>query len=316
MRNKAQVLIISLWILAILGMLAVSTGHRVSLALRLSRYQKDRLNSIYLAKAGVNVAIVELKNDDPAVDSLIDKWADNEEKFNKILVGDNQNEFASVSQIIDEERKININTAPLELLTELLDYAGAADPQDLANNICAWRGDVGASIPDYQPLEYNNKGNKFSNIEELMLVKDFTEDEFNAVKNLISVYPHDGDCKINVNTAPRVVLEILMNTYVKKLQQRNIPIENPDGLLDAMIEFRDKGGIFTDVNLEAGLEQLSDQQKNILSDPVDGLKSKICVNSNYFRIFSQGNLSNSKLTHGIECVFDRSNNQVIYWHEN
>jgi len=60
MRKNGQVLIISLWILVILAMLSVSIGHRVSMALRLSRYQKERLMAGYLAKAGINIAIGEI----------------------------------------------------------------------------------------------------------------------------------------------------------------------------------------------------------------------------------------------------------------
>jgi type II secretory pathway component PulK len=316
MRKKAQVLIISLWILVILAMLTVGIGHRVSVALRLSRYQKERLKSAYLAKAGINIAINELQKDDPNTDSLKDNWVVDLEKFKKILLGENINEFAAVNSIVDEESKININTAPLELLTELLNSTGAVNPDELANNICAWRGDTGVLIPDYQPLGYNNKGKQFSNAEELMLVKGFTEDIYNSLKEFITVFAQEGESKININTATKEVLEILMNAYVKRLQERNIPMNNPQGLLEAVIDFRNKDGIFTDVNIESGLEGLTGEQKNILNDPVDGLKNKITVKSNYFRIVSEGNISTSKLKHKIECVFDRQNKKIISWHEN
>ena len=290
MRNKAQVLIISLWILAILALLSVSIAHRVSLGLRLSRYQKERLKAAYLAKAGINIAIAEIEKD--------------------------KNEFSADTKVVDEESKIDINTAPQELLSELLNTMGAANPLELANNICAWRGDTGVAIPDYQVLGYGNKGKKFSNIEELMLVKDFTGDIYNSIKEFVTVYPQDGESRININTAPRTVLEILMNTYVKRLQERNIPIENPQGLLEAIINFRNNGGIFTDENIDSILEKLSAEQKNILNDPVDGLKNKITVKSDYFLIVSEGKINTVKLKHVIECVFDRQNNKIVFWHEN
>ena len=316
MRKKAQVLIISLWILVILAMLTISIGHRVSLALRLSRYQKERLKAAYLAKAGINIAIVEIEKDGPNTDSLKDKWADNLEKFEKISLDNNKNEFATVSSVTDGERKININTAPQELLVELLNSVRAVSALELANNICAWRGDTGVTIPDYQALGYANKGKKFSNIEESMLIKGFTEDIYNSLKEFVTAYPQEGESRININTAPKEVLEILLNTYVKKLQERNIPIENPEALLAAIIDFRNKDGIFTDINIESGLESLSDQQKNILNDPVDGLKNKITFKSNYFCIISEGKINTSKLKHKIECVFDRGGHKIIYWHEN
>jgi len=316
MKTKAQVLIISLWILAILAVLSVSIGHRVSMSLRLSRNHKERLQALYLAKAGINIAIGEIGKDDASYDSLKDSWVENHEKFDKILFDDVKNEFATVTQIVDEERKININTAARELLVELLNYTGIVNPDELANNICAWRGDSGITIPDYQPLGYENKGGQFSNIEELMLVKGFTEDDFNSIKDMITIYPLAGEARININTASRSILEILMNTYAKKLLERGVPIQDSTGLLESIIEFRNKGGIFSDVNIESAMERLSDEQKNILNDSVDGLKNKITVKSNYFRIIAQGQIRASKPQRKIECVFDRSTKKIVFWQEN
>ncbi len=164
-------------------------------------------------------------------------------------------------------------------------------------------------------MGYDNKGKKFSNIEELILVKGFSEDIYNSLQGLVTAYPKDHESRININTATRTVLELLMNTYVKKLQERNIPIENPQGLLEAIIDFRNNGGIFRDENIDSILEKLSAEQKNILNDPVDGLKNKITAKSNYFLIVSEGKINTLKLKHVIECLFDRQNNKIVFWHE-
>lgn len=328
--KKAQVLIISVWILSVLAFLAVVTGRRVSLALRLSRYQTDRLKAIYLAKAGINRAIAEIKKDDISCDSLKDKWADNKGDFEIITLGENQDGFATVSYtakedgreeavfgVVDEERKININTAPRELLIELLDTAGVSNSAEIADNICAYRGDIGVPLPGYQDLGYLNKANKFCNIEELTQVLGVTADIYGSFKELITVYPADGAGRVNVNTASKKVLEILINTSFKKLQEGSIPVENPAGLLEGIMDFRNKeNGVFTDTNLESNLDGLSNSQKNILNDPTDGLKNKICVQSDYFRIASSGNIRASKLKRKIDCVFSRSNSKITYWHEN
>ena len=154
MTKKAQVLVVSLWILATLTILAVGIGHRVSMALRLSRYQRDKFKALYLARAGLNRAIAELEKDTTNdYDTLNESWVNNEEAFKRIVLNDNQSEFATVSYgtldeysnpktvygVVDEERNININTAPKELLVELLDKKGISNPSDIANNICAWR---------------------------------------------------------------------------------------------------------------------------------------------------------------------------------
>ncbi len=44
----------------------------------------------------INIAIGEIEKDDQSYDSLKDKWSDNTEKFEKISLDNNQNEFASI----------------------------------------------------------------------------------------------------------------------------------------------------------------------------------------------------------------------------
>ncbi|MBI5144843.1 MAG: hypothetical protein HZA27_01505, partial [Candidatus Omnitrophica bacterium] len=51
MVKKGSVLIISLWILAILVVFAVSLAQRAAASLRLARYQRDGLKAYLLAKA-------------------------------------------------------------------------------------------------------------------------------------------------------------------------------------------------------------------------------------------------------------------------
>ena len=54
LRNKqGAVLVVSLWILIILVLLAVSAGRRVSIALKLLRYHLNRTQAFYLAQAGI-----------------------------------------------------------------------------------------------------------------------------------------------------------------------------------------------------------------------------------------------------------------------
>lgn len=160
MNKRGQVIIIILWILVILTVLAVTIGHRVSLALRLSRYQRDSLKAYSLAKGGINLAIAVLEEDGkkdtqgaPGYDAPDEPWADNEQKFKNISLGSDKDEFATVYYVdkaggreeikygvTDEERKININTADKDLLKALLGECGVANPEDLAKNILFWRG--------------------------------------------------------------------------------------------------------------------------------------------------------------------------------
>ena len=202
MDRKGQVIILSLWILIILTALAISLGHKVSMALRTSGYQKNRLQALYLAKAGLNRAISEINNDStPDFDGTKDNWADNKEVFGKISFSQAEDEYASVNYQVseneqtntvfgarDEERKININTAPRELLEKLLSANGASNAPELSNSICAWRGGAGPeiTIPDYKEAGYSNKGALFSSLEELILVQGMDKGLLNKIKDLVT----------------------------------------------------------------------------------------------------------------------------------
>ena len=69
--NKGSILITTLWIIAILSLLAMGIGFRSSLEVRLSKYNMDKLQAQYLAKAGIEKARERLLNDGhPDYDTL------------------------------------------------------------------------------------------------------------------------------------------------------------------------------------------------------------------------------------------------------
>lgn len=293
MDKKAQTLIIGLWILVILTMLALSIGHSVSMSLRLNAYQKNKLKAICLAKAKMNKAIVELENDTNNYDALNESWAE-EAKFG----------------IVDEERKININTAPKGLLVKFLERMGVGSALDIANNICAWRGDTGVTIPDYTELGYSNKGNKFTNKEKLTLVKDIDEDIYGRLEDSITVFGND---KVNINTVSPENLEILVEYCIKELENRGVTERNPEDLIYRIIDLRQTSIVFTSASdLEESLGDLSSHAgpRNILNE----LYQLIGFESSCFYIVSSGKI-NGNLAVTVTCIFDRSNKKIIYWHE-
>jgi len=324
--KKAQVLVISLWILALLTMLAVSLGYRVPLAAKLSGYQKDKTKALYLAKAGINRAIAELEKDSNTYDALNEPWADNKEIFEKIFFGTKQNEFASVSYpgrenaeekinfgALDEERKININTAPKALLNELLKIEDIAGPESIANNICAWRGDTGGGveIPDYAELGYSNKNNKFTNKEELILVQGIEQETYDKISGLITVW---GSGRVNLNTASKEILDILVEYCVKQLEKNNIAQRNPQNLVDKIMDLRSKDIVFVSAaDLESKLSDLAalPGPRNILNE----LYNITAFKSSCFYIASNGKI-NDNTVYAIECVFAKDTGKIIYWHEN
>jgi len=291
---KAQTSLFTIWILIILATLAVSIGHRVSLSLHLSNYQQEKLNAFYLARAGVNRSIFEIINDKtPDYDSLNDNWANNKEVFEKITLSKNNNEFSVVSHqdtfgVIDEERKININTASDDLLSALLE--GSQDYNDtLLKDIHIWRGDIAptlqADIDEYK----NFKKAPFSNPEELVVVLEYfyrkmglinyaetAQKVFENIKDSITIYTFGSGQEININTVAGETLLIIANAKAITPEQKDSIIS----LVGKIISLRNKLGHFKSIedivipDLAAGsAEESLFNKDNTLNDYVSKEKS-------------------------------------------
>ncbi len=314
--KKAQVSVISFWILTILTILAVSIAHRVSFGLKLSQYHKDKLKASYLAKAGVNRAIAEIINDKtPGYDSLADNWAENEEVFKKIVLSENQNEFAAVSYVAkegkeeqikygvqDQERKININTASKELLTSLFELSSISDAENKASYTLIWRGDIEDDKKNYENLGLKCKSNKFVNIEELTLVKDISMEEFQKLKDMITVH---SDGPVNINTVTPIALNLLTRAIAKKF---SIEQNFSESVANKIIELRDKNGYFKEKN-DISIMLTGDDETNIFNNLIDS----VIFQSNNFSIEVCGFVG--KIKSKITAVYNRKDNNILYWHE-
>ena len=274
---------------------------------------------MYLAKAAINLAIREIANDQtPNYDGLKDNWADNEDVFKKITCNGEPDEFAAIGYdiekggqietvfgLVDEERKININTAPKDLLIELLSKIGAANPIDIANNICAWRVDDDVSAPDYGDLGYVNKGAKFRNIAELIMVKDIDEATYIKLKDLITVW---GNGKININTASVKILEILVE-YCKKKTGKE-----PQDLTERIQALREAGIFFVspdDLKTKLGTPSpLSQDQAKIIEEA----SNMAVFKSSCFCSIANGTIKNH-IFFSLQCIYNRDQNKIVYWHE-
>lgn len=332
---------ITLWILVILTILAVSIGHRVSLALRVSRYQQDRLKAYCLARAGTQRAIVELENDkNEEYDSLSDTWSTgidpltNRQFFENIEIQEGSGETFSLkypyekdsySCMMDEESKININTASEQLLLTLFKELNMADAdaQQLTNDIRIWRGDneprLGADAAYYR----NFKKKPFVVPEEIIVIlENFyqnksednyqrkAQDMFEVIRYLITTYPYEGDAKININTASERVLTILAKSVADPAEEQFV-----DGLITKIINFRrgDKGPFKEGVALSdfKNNELRDDKGQNIFGDMAG---SFLTVQSNYFAIGSTGNAG--RISRKITAIYNRRDKKIVYWREN
>lgn len=313
-KKNGAILITTLWILAVLSVLAIGIGFRVSIEARLSKYNMDRLKAEYCAKAGILKAQEMLSKNSKDYDSIrecgitlpIDK--DIKSVFTERL-GDGafevsyDEEGVNYCGMMDEERKININKADEPLLVSLLGKGN----EDAAASIMNWRGAArmpgrGAWDDDYKSLTppYECKHANFSCIEELMLVKEMTPELFESIKDYITVYGDDG--KININTATKRVM--LACGLGENLVANIINIRNGS---DKIAGTKDDG-LVQDITPEAM------EKWDITTDERNALNN-FTLKSNYFRIESKGAIDKSKISVKIVCVAKKGDKQLKYYRE-
>ena len=116
--NSGSVLILALWALCVLSILAVGLGGIVSQEINVSSYFQNKPKARYLAEAGIKRAQNIIKADENVYDSLNEAW---DAALKDVALGDGVYNVT----IVDEERKININTASSKTLERLFLVTGA-----------------------------------------------------------------------------------------------------------------------------------------------------------------------------------------------
>lgn len=343
MNKKASVLIIILWILVILTMLAVSTGHRLSLGLKLNKYQRDGIKAFYLARAGLNLAVSELNKDN----SVNGSWLSDESLFKKVTLTGNQDEYASVSYTakdpasgedkiiygaVDEESRINVNRidpAGQNQLTELFIYCGMSPTEaaDLSGTAVDWidenqdrfSGGTEDTIFKNKPLDRK---------EELLVIMEYyfktksydspqerARNLYEAANDLITVY---GQRSININTVNRDVLSIVLKALASD-DEKDRAVTVTDAIINLRQErlmqhpldvpFKDAASmdlVFNDPPSDALLDKLKDGSVSTFGNPT------------YFLIRAAGYCGKS--VKNITAVYNRNvsggSSGFVYWHEN
>ncbi len=347
-KNKGSILILTLSILAVLAILSLNLGFgiRQKLIFLQQMDSKDKLH--FIAEAGVKRGIVELRKYDfnsAGFSCLNESWSSNVLGFKEIRVGEGtftigcnsySNDFGDFYEeavnveievkapigygIIDEERKININTAEAEIFKRLFQnivYLDEEPSTELAYCIIDWRDEdsnfqhptYGAEDSYYGNLKhpYKAKNAKYEILEELLLVKGMNIEIFDRIKNYLTVF---GEGKININTAPKEALSSLGLS---------------DGLINKILSFRygaDLEEATSDDNIFTSYSKIIAELKEIFplsSSEVAQLeilisKGKLTTISQNFMIKSTAKLDNRDITYTIVAIVD-SEGRIKYWQE-
>lgn len=312
-QSQGMVLIIALWALFFLGALALAIAAYVRPQLELAGRIKDSTSVHFLAQAGVKRAMAQINNGTgTTVDTLKEFIPSASFDFTSQGLTDGGYKY----ELVDEERKININTAPYKVLERLFEIMIQLDHQQAGNIAAAildWRESGenprknGAKSNYYQTLSpsYPCKDGPFDVLEELLLVKGMTPDIFKSIKDEITIY---GAGSVNINTADISVLEALGISVAlanKIIIFRNgndgIPATGDDNI------FVNEGNI---VNILASAQKLTQDEVNQLANLVgEGL---LCVRSDNFRGISYGKNIRDSMT--IDFVFSRDGS-IRFWRE-
>ncbi len=246
--NRGSILILVLWSLGLLTVFALYLGLGVRQRLDFLLRVETRSKLYNIAEAGVKRAIAQIGNfnKESAFVLLRDSWSNSESVFYEIPVldgsftvgypykegdlyakGSEADKPGMVYGAADVMSRLNINSASLQELSRLIEYAAEVDrynAEQIASCIIDWRDEDNLSLPNgaedkyYHSLRfsYDCKDAPFENIEELCYVKGMNRNIFLKIKPYITVH---GSGRVNVNTAfgPTLYALGLSDSVVSKI---------------------------------------------------------------------------------------------------
>lgn len=287
---KGVISIFILWAVFISLLIAIGVGYRARLELKSANFNRDKLECRILTWNGLHQAFQILKRDSEidSVDSLNDNWC---------FPFDYQAQSGVCHvEVIDEERKININSVSLSLLARVFG-------SDFAQSLVDWRDE------DEEPfLEYPYRNAPLRSLYELRYVKggeNLKPEQINRAGELFTIY---GDGKLNINTVSGEVFDLIMTAY---------GLEN---IKEDIWRVRESGLYFTSLDNDyvaqfvygSNFDRLSEDIKN----SIQKLKNYFKVNSGYFRIYLVAETSKGTKKETLVVIERKGGFSILDWKEN
>lgn len=330
-RRRASILILALWSICLLSIFAVYLGAAARQKLSLARRLDERDKLYYIAQAGVEAALTQITYEDEKAYALKDGWSTNTAVFKDVEIDDgtfnvcynyrtaSNDEEKTRYGIVDEQRKINLNTADIKLMERLFAAAlgySESQAQDLAASIIDWRdSDSMLSVPlgsaedtHYRFLQhpYEAKDADFEILEEVLLVKGMEKDVFTRLKEYITIY---GNGRININTASRYVLRAVgLN---EKLTDMVVLFRNGKDETEATADDNVFDASANIVPLLSQQYSLSPEEITVLSNAVERY---LTTQSSVFTVRSLGRLKARAYTLAVSCTVTRDK-KLLAWQE-
>ena len=275
--ERGVALLLALLVLALLVALILEFDAEARREYREAAAFRDNFKATILTRAAVQAARAVLQQDllrdkkaGKFYDAPTDLWAFPIQKY---AIGDG----VLTAQIVDERGKLNLN-----------DLAAATDPEarkgkilrvkrlfdllqinpDLVDAIVDWvdSDDVpepaGAETLYYQSLRpaYRTANAPLQTVREIRLVKGMTPEIVEKLLRYVTVYPQEGDSRININTADVLVLQAL-DPRITQAMAGEIVQSRPFSTIQDL----DRVGSFAEIGKELRLLNVYDVKSNLFS---------------------------------------------------
>lgn len=315
--DRGFALILTILVVSVITALTLQFSGSMRSDLFAAATLRDQVKLSCMAKSGINYAAAVLFQDATLsdVDSSHEDWADPislsshcssllQEGRSRIQILDHSGRIA-INMLVTEEGEYD--TKQKDLLARFLSSEQfGLDPEEVDNLVDAIKDWIdadgeetrfGAEDSYYQTLSepYDCRNAPLAFIEELLFIRGVTEELFygTADKPGISAYlTTHGDGKININTAPPLVL-------------RSLSDQLDDDMVDNMLDYRgDKENDLSDPSWYQNVSGIGDVR-------IDG--DLITTSSRIFEIMSEGILDD--LRRRVYCLVERNENgiQFLSW---
>ena len=234
LEQSGSVLILSVWMMTLFSFWVISSAAAGFFSLGVGRRFEGDMKAYALARSAIPYVQKILEDDEtPKHDGENEAILTSKEFYVPQSLGEGTFEIGyeypnpytgyleNKSGLLDEERKLNLNTVNTDTLIRLFTAKLEMDEkvkekeiQALVDSIEDWRDedndrrDLGAEKFEYLVLKksYECKNGPFESVEELLLVKGMSPEIFKKVRPYLTVY---GSGKVNLNTASAQVLSAL-----------------------------------------------------------------------------------------------------------
>ncbi len=311
--QNGMALLLVLVIITLLTSLLMELSYSTLVDQRLTETFRDSTKAYYLAKGGIAAGRMLLKADKNDYDSTDELWHTGIINYPvgqgavSVAITDLDGKLA-INELVNGNNPQTVVVDRFYRLFSSLEIEHLADPAELVAALIDWLDsgsqnyqliqtdglDIpvsGAENDYYQGLAngYSCKNGPLESMDELMLVKGFSQEVVNIVAPYLTV---NGSNKININTASDKVLLSLSSQL-------------DDQAIEAILEHRQDGPIEKITELES---LLADEAYSIVKSLAN--QELLGTESRYYRIDSEAMVNDGRQR--LVAEVDKKNNQLLF----